>query len=106
MLVPFWRRVVGSLREGGLRFVFAMLGLAVMNAVYSTHFIEGLRMFDPAESAFVSCLGVVVMPIVMMAMRRRDVRDGGLPREDDRLRRSPGAFAGGRRAQLTVGREI
>ena len=71
MLVPFWRRVVASLHEGGLRFVFAMLGLAVLNAVYSTHFIEGMRMFDPAESAFVSCLSVVVMPLVMMAMRRR-----------------------------------
>ena len=71
MFVPFFRRVVASLREGGVRFVLSVLGLAVLNVVYSMHFIAGMRMFDPTESAFVSCLGVVVMPLVMMAMRRR-----------------------------------
>lgn len=73
MFVPFRSRVVASLREGGIRFVLAGLGLAVLNAVYSMHFIEGLRVFDTAESAFVACMGVVMMPVVMLAMRRRVV---------------------------------
>ncbi len=39
--------------------------------VYSLHFIAGLRVFEATESAFVNCLGMVVMPIVLLAMRRR-----------------------------------
>lgn len=71
MFLPFYRRVVDALRDGGWRFVLAGLGLAAINAAYSLHFIVGLRAFDTTESAFVSCLGVVVMPAVMLALRRR-----------------------------------
>lgn len=71
MLVPFWRRVAAGLRAGGKRLFLAGLVLALLNVVYSLHFIAGLRVFETAESVFVNCLAMVVMPIVLLAMRRR-----------------------------------
>ena len=71
LLVPFGRRVAAGLREGGWRLVLGGLALALLNVVYSLHFIAGLRVFETAESVFVNCLGMVVMPLVMLAMRRR-----------------------------------
>lgn len=71
MLVPFWRRVAAAIRTGGWKFVLAMLGLAVLSAAYNYHYIAGLNFFDVVDGAFASCLTVITMPFVMLAMRRR-----------------------------------
>lgn len=71
MLVPFWRRVVTAIRNGGWKFILAGLGIAVLSAAYNSHFIAGLKAFDVVEGAFASCLTVITMPFVMLVMRRR-----------------------------------
>ena len=71
MLVPFWRRVVGAVRNGGWRLLAAGLFVAVLSAVYNQHFISGLKFFDVVEGAFAYCLTVITTPFVMLAMRRR-----------------------------------
>ena len=71
MLVPFWRRVVDTVRKGGWRFVAAGLVVAVLSTVYNQHFIAGLKFFNVVDGAFATCMTVITMPLVMLAMRRR-----------------------------------
>ena len=71
MLVPFWGRVVAAVRKAGRRFVLAMLGVAALSAAYNYHYIRGLEFFDVVDGAFASCMTVITMPFVMLAMRRR-----------------------------------
>ena len=71
LLVPFWRRVVDTVRKSGWRFLASMLLIAVLSVVYNQHFIAGLRSFDVVEGAFAYCLTVITTPFVMLVMRRR-----------------------------------
>lgn len=71
MLVPFWGRVAAAVRKAGWRFVLAMLGVAALSAAYNYHFIAGLEFFGVVDGAFASCMTVITMPFVMLAMRRR-----------------------------------
>ncbi len=71
MLVPFWGRVAAAVRKAGWRFVLTMLGVAALSAAYNYHFIAGLEFFGVVDGAFASCMTVITMPFVMLAMRRR-----------------------------------
>ena len=73
LFVPFRSRVVAELRDGGWRFLAATLGLALLSAIYNTLYLYGLKSFDVASGAFTFCMTVVVLPVVLMTMRRRVV---------------------------------
>ncbi len=71
LFVPFRRRVAAEVRVGGWRFVWAAFVLAVISAIYNTLYIFGLKSFDVASGAFTFSMTVVVLPVVLMTMRRR-----------------------------------
>lgn len=71
LLVPFRRRVAAAMRGGGVRLVLAALALAALNAVYNTLYLAGMKTFDVASGAFTFCMTVVVLPVVLLSMRRR-----------------------------------
>lgn len=71
LFVPFRGRVATEIRAGGWRFLAATLGLALLSSTYNTLFLHGLKSFDVASGAFTFCMTVVVLPVVLMTMRRR-----------------------------------
>ncbi len=75
LLVPFRKRVVAEVTAGGWRFVAAAFVLAALSAIYNTLYIYGLKSFDVASGAFTFSMTVVVLPVVLMTMRRRGARE-------------------------------
>jgi drug/metabolite transporter (DMT)-like permease len=71
LAVPFRRRVAAALRGGGWQLVLAALALAALNAVYNTLYLVGMKTFDVASGAFTFSMTVVVLPVVLLTMRRR-----------------------------------
>ena len=71
LFVPFRARLVAAVRAGGLRFVAAVFGLAALSASYNTLYLFGSKAFDVASGAFTFCMTVVVLPVVLLTMRRR-----------------------------------
>lgn len=71
LAVPFRRRVAAALREGGWRFALAGLGLAALSAAYNTLYLFGMKSLDVASGAFTFSMTVVVLPVVLLTMRRR-----------------------------------
>lgn len=59
------------LRQGGRRLVLATLALAVLNSVYNTLYLVGVKTFDIASGVFTFSMTVVMLPVVMISMRRR-----------------------------------
>ena len=71
LAVPFRRRVAAALREGGWRFALAGLGIAALSAAYNTLYLFGMKSLDVASGAFTLSMTVVVLPVVLLTMRRR-----------------------------------
>jgi len=53
-----------------LKLLLTCLGLAILNASYNTLFLYGTKSFDVASGAFTFCMTVVVLPVVLLTMRR------------------------------------
>ena len=68
---PCRRRVAAALREGGWRFALAGLGIAALSAAYNTLYLFGMKSLDVASGAFTLSMTVVVLPVVLLTMRRR-----------------------------------
>jgi drug/metabolite transporter (DMT)-like permease len=68
---PFRRRIAAALREGRVRLVLSGLGLAALSAAYNTIFLFGVKSLDVASGAFTFTMTVVVLPVVLLTMRRR-----------------------------------
>ena len=71
LAVPFRRRVAAALRGGGWRFALAGLGIAALSAAYNTLYLFGMKSLDVASGAFTLSMTVVVLPVVLLTMRRR-----------------------------------
>ena len=71
LAVPFRRRVVAALRGGGWRLVLAGILLAALSTMYNTLYLVGVKSFDVASGAFTFSMTVVVLPVVLLTMRRR-----------------------------------
>ena len=71
LVFPFRRRVAEALRTGGRRLVAGGLLLAALNAAYNTLYLCGSKSFDVASGAFTFSMTVVVLPVVLLTMRRR-----------------------------------
>ena len=70
LFVPFRARLAAALRAGGRRFVAVVFGLAALSAFYNTLYLFGSKSFDVASGAFTFCMTVVVLPVVLLTMRR------------------------------------
>ena len=71
LFVPFHRRVAAELKAGGWRFIATVFGLAALSAAYNTLYLYGSKSFDVASGAFTFCMTVVILPVVLLTMRRR-----------------------------------
>lgn len=71
LLVPFRARLAAAVRAGGRPFVGATFGLAALNALYNTLYFHGAKSFDVTSGAFTFCMTVVVLPVVLLTLRRR-----------------------------------
>lgn len=71
LAVPFRRRVAAALRGGGWRLVLAGILLAALSTMYNTLYLVGVKSFDVASGAFTFSMTVVVLPVVLLTMRRR-----------------------------------
>lgn len=70
LAVSFRRRVVDALRSGGWKFPASALLLAALSTSYNTLFLVGVQSFDVASGAFTFCMTVVVLPVVLLSLRR------------------------------------
>lgn len=70
LAVPFRRRVAAALRGGGWRLVLTGIVLAALNSTYNTLYLVGMKTFDVASGAFTFSMTVVVLPVVLLTMRR------------------------------------
>ena len=71
LAVSFRRRVAAALRSGGWKFPASALLLAALSTSYNTLFLVGVKSFDVASGAFTFCMTVVVLPVVLLSLRRR-----------------------------------
>lgn len=71
LFAPFFRRVIAEFKAGGWRFVASVFCLAALNALYNTLFLYGSKSFDVTSGAFTFCMTVVILPVVLLTMRRR-----------------------------------
>ena len=71
LAVPFRRRLSAALRSGGYRLPLAAFLLAALSATYNTLFLVGVKFFDVTSGAFTFSMTVVVLPVVLLTLRRR-----------------------------------
>ncbi len=71
LAVSFRRRVAAALSSGGWKFPASALLLAALSTSYNTLFLVGVKSFDVASGAFTFCMTVVVLPVVLLSLRRR-----------------------------------
>lgn len=71
LAVSFRSRVAAALRSGGWKFPASALLLAALSTSYNTLFLVGVKSFDVASGAFTFCMTVVVLPVVLLSLRRR-----------------------------------
>lgn len=71
LAVPFRRRVAAALRSGTWKLPATALLLAALSSAYNTLFLVGVKSFDVASGAFTFCMTVVVLPVVLLSLRRR-----------------------------------
>jgi drug/metabolite transporter (DMT)-like permease len=71
LAVPFRRRVADALRAGGWRFPLAAFFLSALSGGYNTLFLVGVKSFDVTSGAFTFSMTVVVLPVVLLTLRRR-----------------------------------
>ncbi len=71
LAMSFRRRVAAALRSGGWKFPASALLLAALSTSYNTLFLVGVKSFDVASGAFTFCMTVVVLPVVLLSLRRR-----------------------------------
>ncbi len=71
LAIPFRHRVAAALRSGGWKLPLTALLLAALSTAYNTLFLVGVKFFDVASGAFTFCMTVVVLPVVLLSLRRR-----------------------------------
>ena len=72
LLLPcFARRIAASIRENGLKLIRRAALLSALNATYNALIIISLDYFDVTTGAFTQSMTLIVMPVLLIAMRRR-----------------------------------
>ena len=66
----FARRIVAAFKRDRWQLARRVAGLGVMNTTYSVLFLVGLQHFDVSTGAFTISITVVVLPVMLLVMRR------------------------------------
>lgn len=70
LFFAFYRRVIDEVRQNGCKLFRNCLVLAVLSAGYNTMYLDGMKSFDVATGAFTFCMTVVVLPVVLLSVKR------------------------------------
>lgn len=71
LAAAFFRRTLREMRRNARPLLLGTLCLAALSAAYNIMYLFGLKSFDVISGAFAGCLTVVVMPVVLLSLRRR-----------------------------------
>ncbi|MCR4962811.1 MAG: DMT family transporter [Firmicutes bacterium] len=67
----FFRRIRSAYTQGGRRMLWQSVLLGLINCTYNVMYIFGLSYFDVSSGAFTVCMTVVILPVVLLLIRRR-----------------------------------
>lgn len=67
----FFKRVKSELRRCGKKILLRCLLLGALNCTYNALYQYGLKDFDVSSGAFTFSMAVVILPIVLLTMRRK-----------------------------------
>jgi len=70
MGAAFYKRLLAALRNDWRSLMKGSMFLALLCAIYNTMFLCGLKSFDVTSGAFTFCMTVVVLPVVLLSLRR------------------------------------
>ena len=71
LLAAFYKRMLAALRKDWRSLIRGSVILALLNAAYNTMFLCGVKSFDITSGAFTYCMVVVLLPVVLLSLRRR-----------------------------------
>ena len=71
LIAAFYKRALMALRNDWRSLIKGSMFLAVLSTIYNTMFLYGLKSFDVTSGAFTFCMTVVVLPVVLLSLRRR-----------------------------------
>ena len=66
----FFRRIAGEMKRAGKAILLRCLLLGILKAAYDVMFLYGLKYFDVSTGAFTFSITVVVLPVVLLTMRK------------------------------------
>ena len=71
LLAAFYKRMLSALRKDWRSLVRGSAILALLNSAYNTMFLCGAKSFDITSGAFTYCMVAVLLPVVLLSLRRR-----------------------------------
>ena len=71
LIAGFYKRALAALRNDWRALIKGSMFLAMLSTAYNTMFLCGLKSFDVTSGAFTLCMTVVVLPVVLLSIRRR-----------------------------------
>lgn len=71
LAAAFYGRALREMRRSWRPLLTGTLCLAALSAAYNTMYLVGLKSFDVTSGAFTLCMTVVVLPVVLLSIRRR-----------------------------------
>ena len=66
----FFKRIIIAFQDNRSLFLRRIVFLSVLNATYNVLFLLGLEHFDVSTGAFTASMTVVIIPVLLLAMRR------------------------------------
>lgn len=71
LFAAFYRRALTALHKDWRSLIKGSIILALLSSAYNTMFLCGIKSFDVTSGAFTFCMTVVVLPVVLLSLRRR-----------------------------------
>ncbi len=71
LIASFYKRIAEAIRKSGKKLILSCLLLSILNGAYNTMYIYGLKDFDVSTGAFTISMTVVVLPVILLSLRRR-----------------------------------
>ncbi len=69
----FFRRITSAVKKSGKKILLTGLLLSVLNCGYNVLYQYGLKEFDVSTGAFTISMTVVILPVILLMMRRQNV---------------------------------
>lgn len=70
LIACFFKRIKAEMRSSAKKILFRCLLLGLLNCGYNAFYLYGLKYFDVSTGAFTFSMTVVVLPVVLLTMRK------------------------------------